>query len=233
MNNRKKRIAALLLCVVMALSLCACAQKADAPDAAVDEYLAQLEGTYVELFPELSKEEYHDLWISSITEAAGADNAEAIYSMLLSMCMADVYGQEAADAYAADQSAMRFDCYFLGGVKKFVFSGNTISGLDENGKEVFSHTYAPVENEADTGFLYYKTEDENAGQFTYFAFSPDTPATTYHIEFRYAEDIADLQSWFEGAYAYWNAAGILENYDEQMMTDCINLFVTENAGSEN
>ena len=49
-------------------------------------------------------------------------------------------------------------------------------------------------------------------EFTYFAFSPDTMETTYHLEFRYAEDLNDLQSWFEGNYAYWNAAAIAEDY---------------------
>ena len=127
---------------------------------------------------------------------------------------------------------MRFDCYFLGGVDKFTISGNVISGVDENGKEVFSHTYSPFENKEDTGFLYYKTEDEDAGQFTYFAFAPDTPESTYHIEFRYAESVDDLQSWFEGSYAYWNAAGILEGYSDEMMDQCIELFATENLSSE-
>ena len=127
---------------------------------------------------------------------------------------------------------MRFDCYFLGGVDKFTISGNVISGVDENGKEVFSHTYSPFENKEDTGFLYYKTDDEDAGQFTYFAFAPDTPESTYHIEFRYAESVDDLQSWFEGSYAYWNAAGILEGYSDEMMDQCIELFATENLSGE-
>ena len=71
-------------------------------------------------------------------------------------------------------------------------------------------------------------EDENSGQFTYFAFSPDTMETTYHLEFRYAEDLSDLQSWFEGNYAYWNAAAIAEDYDQATMENVIELFATEN-----
>ena len=70
--------------------------------------------------------------------------------------------------------------------------------------------------------------DENSGEFTYFAFSPDTMETTYHLEFRYAEDLNDLQSWCEGNYAYWNAAAIAEDYDQATMENVIELFATEN-----
>ena len=52
--------------------------------------------------------------------------------------------------------------------------------------------------------------------------------TIYHLEFRYAEDLSDLQSWFEGNYAYWNAAAIAVDYDQETMKNVIELFVTEN-----
>ena len=67
--------------------------------------------------------------------------------MLLGMCMAEVYGPEAAEKYEADPGSMAFDCYFLGGVDKFVMDGDTITGLDEQGQEVFSHTYKQLEEE--------------------------------------------------------------------------------------
>ena len=79
--------------------------------------------------------------------------------------------------------------------------------------------------------IFYQSEDENSGQFTYFAFSPDTMETTYHLEFRYAEDLSDLQSWFEGNYAYWNAAAIAEDYDQATMKNVIELFTTENLSA--
>ena len=34
---------------------------------------------------------------------------------------------------------------------------------------------------------------------------------------------------YEGAYAYWLAAGIPADYSEELITNCINLFVDENA----
>ena len=144
------------------------------------------------------------------------------------MCMAEPYGPEATEKYAADPDSMAFNCYFLGGVDKFVMDGDTITGLDAQGREVFSHTYQLLDEENENGFIFYQSEDADSGEFTYFAFSPDTMETTYHLEFRYAEDPDDLQSWFEGNYAYWNAAAIDENYDLETMQNVIALFVNEN-----
>lgn len=43
--------------------------------------------------------------------------------------------------------------------------------------------------------------------------------------------ISDLQSWFEGNYAYWNAAAIAEDYDQATMENVIELFATENLSN--
>lgn len=235
----KKRIFACLLCVLCLLAAVGCAQKEPAAavsataaqETAVGDYLASISGTYVELFPELSKAEYRDIWIHATTPLVGAENAESATDMLLAMCMAKTYGAEAIEKYAANPDSMAFDCFFLGGVQKFVMDGNTITGLDAQGKTVFSHSYKAMNVENENGFLFYQSEDANSGKFTYFAFSPDSMETTYHLEFRYAEDLDDLQSWFEGNYAYWNAAGIAENYDLETMQNVIELFATENLSS--
>ena len=195
-----------------------------------DEYLAQIQGDYVELFPELSKEENRATWEKYAAEYVDEDMVSDSVDMLLSMCMADIYGQEATDAYAEDPDSMRFDCYFLGDVKEFNVDGNTISGVDKDGNEVFSHTYKAMDVDNENGFLFYESEDDDSVMFQYFAFSPDTPETTYHLEFRYADNTDDLQSWFEGNYAYWNAAAISKDYDEEMMDNCIELFCSENLG---
>ena len=209
-----------MLCVICLVSAAGCGQtKTDeqTPPAAdqsttTDDYLTGIGGTYVELFPELSKSEYRNIWIDATAPLVGAENAEATTDLLLGMCMAEPYGPEAAEKYEADPDSMAFNCYFLGGIDKFVMDGHTITGLDEQGQEVFSHTYQLLDEE----------------KFTYFAFSPDTMETTYHLEFRYAEDLSDLQSWFEGNYAYWNAAAIAEDYDQATMENVIKLFATEN-----
>lgn len=193
-----------------------------------EDFLSGISGTYVELFPELAKSEYRQIWIDDTTPLVGEENAESSTDMLLNMCMAEPYGQEAIDKYTADPDSAAFNCYFLGGVKKFVMDGDTITGLDADGKEVFSHAYQKIDVDNENGFIFYQSEDEDSGEFTYFAFAPDTMETTYHLEFRYAEDLDDLQSWYEGSYAYWNAAAIAEDYDQTTMENVIELFATEN-----
>ena len=196
------------------------------------DYLNSISGTYVELFPVLSMDEYHSAWLEATAPLVGEENAEAATELLLSMCTAEPYGAEAAEKYEADPDSMAFNCYFLGGVDKFIMDGNVITGVDENGETVFTHAYQPMDLENENGFIFYRSEDADSGEFTYFAFSPDTMETTYHLEFRYAEDVNDLQSWFEGNYAYWNAAAIAENCDAETVVKTINLFATENLSGE-
>ena len=241
----KNKIPAFVLCVLFLLSVAGCGQKQtdasvsstvsqDSPagqETSADDYLTTISGTYVELFPELSKDEYRNIWIDATTPLVGEENAEVATDMLLGMCMAEPYGPEAEKKYADDPDSMAFNCYFLGGVSRFVMDGHTITGLEEQGQEVFSHTYQPMDMENENGFIFYQSEDEDSGEFTYFAFSPDSMETTYHLEFRYAEDVSDLQSWFEGNYAYWNAAAIAEDYDLETMKNVIELFATENLSA--
>ena len=217
----KKRLS-LLLCLVCLFSFSAAALAEDA------DFLSRIQGTFVELFPVLSEEQYHDAWLNAVAPLVGEEAAEDTVAALLSMCTGDLYGQEAIDAYAANPESMRFNCYYLGGVAKMTVEGSVISGMDADGSEIFRHEYVPMDVENENGFLFYQTADADAGQFTFFAFSPDTMADTWHLEFRYAEDLNDLQSWFEGSYAYWNAAAIAENYDLETMKNVIALFAAEN-----
>ena len=134
----KKKFAAFVLCVICLLSAAGCGQtKTDeqTPPAAdqsttTDDYLTGIGGTYVELFPELSKSEYRNIWIDATAPLVGAENAEATTDLLLGMCMAEPYGPEAAEKYEADPDSMAFNCYFLGGIDKFVMDGHMITGLD-------------------------------------------------------------------------------------------------------
>ncbi len=218
-----KKLFAVLVCVCMlAMGVCGFAEEKD--------FLSEVQGTFVELFPELSKEEYHQKWVDAVEPLVGEENTEATIEYLLSACTAEIYGAEAIEKYAADPESMRFDCYYIGGVKKMTIEGNRITGVDADGNEVFSHTYTAMDVENENGFIFYKSDDEQSGQFTYFAFSPDTMDTTWHLEFRYAEDEADLQDWFTGNYAYWNVGAIAEDYTDEVITSTINLFATENVG---
>lgn len=193
-----------------------------------EDYLSGISGTYVELFPEMAKSEYRNLWIDAATPLVGEDNAESATDMLLGMCMAEPYGEEAVEKYAADPDSTAFNCYFLGGVEKFVMNGDTITGLDAQGQEVFAHTYQKLDVDNENSFLFYQSDDADSGEFTYFFLAPDTSAETYHIEFRYGSDAEALSQYDAGEYAYWLASGISTDCDQTMIDNCIELFCTEN-----
>lgn len=220
-----KKLLSLLLCLTTLVAMAGMSL-------AEEDFLTTIQGSYVELFPEMAKEEYRDEWQRFTAPLVGEENADATIDALLSMCMAESYGAEAAALYADAPESMRFNCFFLGGVKQFVFAPGAITGLDESGEVVFSHSYESMDVESDTGFLFYRTEESDAGQFTYFAFAPDTMEETYHLEFRYSDDFADLQSWFEGDYAYWNVGAISADYTDEIITKAIELFATENLSAE-
>jgi len=193
---------------------------------AADQLLSDLKGTYQELWPVILADEYDQLWLDDSASIVGEDNAQAAVEKMSSMVTGTVTGEEAVETYK-DRN-MAYDCEFLQNIDRFTFDGTTISGVDENGNDIFSHSYHYVGMEETRGLYIYESDDADSGEFTYFAFSPDTMETTYHLEFRYAEDLSDLQSWFEGNYAYWNAAAIAENYDQATMENVIELFATEN-----
>ena len=227
---RKFRFVAMLTALALVLAM-PFAMAEDAIDPA--QLMEDVKGTYVPLFSILAKPEYDEIWVSKSAEIVGEENAEAVAEMLKASTTAEIYGQEAVDAYAADPESMRFDCYFIGGVDKFVFDGNTLTGLDADGNVMFTHSYTYVQELPEAISCYaYKTDDEDAGEFTYLCLAPDTPATTWHIEFRYGSDLEALGQMYEGPYAFWQGAGMLEDADEEMIENCIELFCTENASEE-
>ena len=204
-----------------------------------DARLIALSATYVELFPEFAREDLKDYWMACI-KAWNVDDeaAEGYYQMLTQTYMGRLYGEEAMNAYGASPETMQFDCFFENGLAKLTVAGGVISGMDAEGNELFRHTYAFDRDMTVTyfgqempGYLHvYKTEDADAGLFTYFAFSDDNLAETQHIEFRYGDTLEDLNNYSEGKYAYWLASGILDGYKDSLIQDCIKLFVDENVG---
>ena len=206
-----------------------------------DEMLLRLTGTYIELFPEFAKEDYKEYWLECIGAYEDDEaTAEAYYTMLTATYMGTLTGQEAVDAYASDPESMLFDCFFENGVAKFTVSGNVISGVDAEGREMFRHAYRFAEDlpvyffgqPIGASLHVYTTDDADAGAFTCFAFADDTLAETYHIEFRYGEHLEDLANYSEGEYAYWLAAGINDGYRDNQIKACIKLFVDENVGGQ-
>lgn len=224
-----RRIGFLSMALALVMLFTCTAFASEAP-AGGEELLSALSGEYEELFTVICDEKYDQLWLDACAPL-GDDMAPAAAEMLKAACTGTIYGQEAVDAYGDGSDGAYFDCYFINGVSRFVFDGSAISGLDADGNEVFSHEYAYVSEFSlggmMNGFL-YETADEDAGEFKYFLMMPDTPATTYHIEFRYGSDLEALAEYNTGAYAYWLAAGIPTDRDEKLVEDVIALFCEEN-----
>ena len=203
------------------------------PEAAA--LLENIKGTYEPLFPVITKPEYDQIWLDPCVAAMGEENGPMVAEMLKAACNGTIYGQEAIDAYGDGSNGAQFDCLFINGVSTITFDGNRISGADENGTQVFSHEYTYVSKLLLAGMMegyLYETADEDAGEFKYFYMMPDTPATTYHLEFRYGSNVDDLAKYNEGPYAYWLVAGFPVDADEEMIKNVITLFCEENLAEE-
>ena len=203
----------------------------DETAAAAEKLLEDVSGTYDALFPVITSPEYDQIWLDSCAAVLGEEAAPAAAEALKAACNGTIYGQEAIDAYGDGSNGAQFDCLFINGPARIVFDGKKISGLDESGATVFSHEYSFVEPASIAGMMngyLYRTEDADAGEFEYFFLLPDTPETTFHTEFRYGSDPEAMMLYNEGPYAYWLAAGILADRDEQMVQNVIDLFCTEN-----
>lgn len=200
------------------------------------ELLENIKGTYEPLFPVITKPEYDQLWLDPCMAIVGEEAAPQAAEMLKAACNGTIYGQEAIEAFGDGSNGAQFDCLFIGGVSTITFDGATISGADESGNQVFSHEYAYTGKLVLGGMMegyLYETADENAGEFKYFYMMPDTPATTFHLEFRYGSNVDDLTKYNEGPYAYWLAAGFPVDADEEMIKNVITLFCEENlAGAQ-
>lgn len=193
-----------------------------------DAFLAQLEGSYVALFPVICAPEYDDIWLASCTEYAGEEDAAMYVEMLKGACVGDIYGEEAIATYADDPESAVFKCDFIGNVAEFTFAGNEISGTDADGNIVFSHEYTHIGEDAATGFAIYQSADMANDGFDYFLLAPDTPVETFHTEFRYGDNLDDIGAFTEGEYAYWLAAGFESDYTDEVVEKVVDLFCEEN-----
>ena len=224
----------LVLALLVSCSAFGMAENADeAAEAAA--LLENVKGTYEALFPVITRPEYDQIWLDPCVAAMGEENGPIMAEMLKAACSGTIYGQEGIDAYGDGSNGAQFDCEFINGVSTITFDGAVISGADENGAAVFSHEYAYVGHlslgSMMDGYL-FETADEDAGEFKYFYMMPDTPATTYHLDFRYGSSTEDLAKYNEGPYAYWLAAGFPVDADEEMIRNVITLFCEENLAEE-
>ena len=224
----------LTLCLLMMTTAFGMAETADGSAEAL-ELMENIKGTYEPLFPVITAAEYDDIWAKPCVEALGEENGAAMAEMMKTYCAGTIYGQEAVDTYGDGSNGMQFACGFINGVSTITFDGLTISGADSEGKAVFSHEYAYVSklslSGAMEGYL-FETADADAGEFKYFYMMPDTPATTYHLEFRYGSNADDLAKMLEGPYAYWLAAGFPVDADAELINKVITLYCEENLTEE-
>ncbi|MBQ3657362.1 MAG: hypothetical protein II956_11040 [Bacteroidales bacterium] len=238
MNKHTKFAAALLLAATTSFVYVSCDDDNDNKNeekkvtAEASDFQKKLGGTFVELFKEngFMTEKYVSYWKECCAKYVGEENADATFQMLKTSMTGTLYGPEAQAKYGDGTNGFpngyQFNCGFIGGVYKFVIDGKKITGLDSDSKTVFSHEYTQT-GEKDGNF-YLKSDDGNDDEFKYFMFRGDTPAETYHLEFRYGKDSAALMDMFTGAYAYWLAAAMLENETETNVKACIKLFCDEN-----
>ena len=197
-------------------------------EAAAAQLLNDLTGSYQELWPVILADDYKQTWLDDCAALVGEDNAEGAFEKLTSMITGDVYGEDAVKAYANGGGA--YFCGFTNDLATLTVDGenSTISGIDQDGNVLFSHTYHYIGMESERGMYEFESDDADSGEFTYFFFAPDTSAETYHIEFRYGSDAEALSQYDAGDYAYWMASGISTDCDQTMIDNCIELFCTEN-----
>ena len=225
---------ALVLALLVSCSAFGMAEMADGAEEAA-KLLEDVKGTYEPLFPVITKPEYDQIWLDPCIAALGEEAGPQMAEMLKAACNGTIYGQEAVDAFGDGSNGAQFDCVFINGVSTITFDGAAISGADENGNQVFSHEYAYAGKLSLSGLMegyLFETADESAGEFKYFYMMPDTPATTYHLEFRYGSNTDDLSKYNEGSYAYWLAAGFPVDADEELIKNVITLFCEENLAEE-
>lgn len=224
----------LVLALLVSCSAFALGESADGAEEAA-KLLEDVRGTYEPLFPVITRPEYDQIWLDPCVAAVGEEAGPAVAEMLKAACSGTIYGQEAIDAYGDGSNGVQFDCLFINGVSTITFDGNKISGKDGNGKEVFSHEYIYAGKLSLSGLMegyLYETADADAGEFKYFYMMSDTPATTYHLEFRYGSSKEDLAKYNEGPYAYWLVAAFPVDADEAMIKNVITLFCEENLAEE-
>ncbi|WP_312279974.1 S-layer homology domain-containing protein [Oscillibacter sp.] len=175
-------------------------------------------------------------WHDFSAAVVGADKADEMVAMMKASIGA-AEGQQGGDA---------FFCGFVGDVETLTFNGLQISGYDAQNVRLFSHPYRYIGTEAlymdgqvvMPGFTVLQSLDANSGEYTYFLMAPDTPDETYHIEFRYGNDLDALKQFASGSYANWLAAGIPTSAMEETtgtkgqidnaLRQVIALFCTEN-----
>lgn len=223
----------ILLVCTFALTMLIGAKAQNVPDKQMSggEFIKGLKGSYIELFSKNTclSTEYDDLWKSETLKYIDSAKADSVIAAIQGMCQGKRIGTEAI-AYNKQNNNMQFCCSFLQGVSRFEIRGNRIAGYDSNKKLIFSHKYKFIEVDGNGNYI-FESVDGNLDEFRYFWFMPDSPKSTYHIEFRYGSDKSQLSKMTEGKYAFWMAAGVREGHEEEWRNGII-LFIDERLKNE-
>lgn len=226
MFKQKMRRTLLNYCIAIATLANVNAQTVQNERQSGDEFIKSLKGTYVELFSPNTclNPKYDNLWKSETQKHVEASKSDSIIAVIQGGCLSKTTGMEAI-AYNQQNSSMQFCCAFLQGVNRFEIKGNRISGYGVDNKLVFSHQYKFKEMDGNGNYI-FESADYNRDEFRYFWFMPDSPKSTFHIEFRYGSDKAQLSLMTEGKYAFWMAAGVREHHEDEWRKSIV-LFVNE------
>lgn len=246
MKGFSKTLTALLL--VLALGIFTVempASEARADETAVEQtvkgedFLIEVKGDYVPLFiGGIFNSEYDHYWHDYTAAIVGESMADMCVAMMKQAIGATTYGDEAGED---------FFCGYTEDVAKITFGGDDgtkVTFTKNNGKKI-THDYEFVKDASATGTVegqemgydgyLYKSKDGNKDEFTYIFMCPDTPATTYHLEFRYGSSEEELLKLTEGKYKNWLIAGFsadaFEDPQEIMIQKVIALFVVENLAA--
>ena len=202
------------------------------------DFLKNVIGEYQPLFEGATFDaKYDHYWHDYSAAVAGESSADICAAMMKKGIGATTYGPEAGE---------NFFCGFAADVVTISFAGtdgNEITFTKKDGSTV-KHTYEYVKDVPATGVVegqdwsvdgyLYKSKDDNKDDFTYVYMCPDTPATTYHLEFRYGDTEENVLKMTEGKYKNWLAAAIstaaMKDPKETEIQKVIALFVLENVG---
>ena len=231
---------ALLLSVSGFYAVPASEAAAENTQTTADPFMTKLTGEYVPLFEGATFDaKYYHYWHDFSGAVLGDSMADPAVEMLKASIGGTEYGETASGG---------FFCGFANDVTKVTFGGTDGTQVTytkkDNSTETYQYEFVGEANAAGstdsgetmemTGRL-YKTASADAGDFTYLFMCPDTPDTTYHLEFRWGDTEENILQLTSGKYRNWLAAGInsdaLSDPTEQQIKQVIGLFIVENVGS--